>query len=39
MKSGIIDDLAAFLRLLQHESEILTVEAPVDPYLEITEIS
>ena len=38
MKSGIIDDLAAFLRLLQHESEILTVEAPVDPYLEIAEI-
>ena len=38
MSSGIIEDLAAFLHILKKESELLEIDARVDPYLEIAEI-
>jgi UbiD family decarboxylase len=38
MSSGIIEDLSAFLHILKKESELLEIEARVDPYLEIAEI-
>ncbi len=38
MHSGIIEDLSTFLEILQKESELLAVDARVDPYLEIAEI-
>ena len=38
MSSGIIEDLPAFLQVLKKESELLEVDAQVDPYLEIAEI-
>jgi UbiD family decarboxylase len=38
MNSGIIEDLSTFLRILKRESELLEVDARVDPYLEIAEI-
>ena len=38
MHSGIIEDLAAFLQVLRKESELLEIDARVDPYLEIAEI-
>jgi len=38
MSSGIIEDLSAFLRILKKESELLAIDARVDPYLEIAEI-
>jgi 4-hydroxybenzoate decarboxylase subunit C len=33
-----IDNLRDFLALLKQENELLTIDAPVDPYLEIAEI-
>jgi len=33
-----VENLGAFLALLEKEREIVTIEAPVDPYLEIAEI-
>ena len=38
MSSGIIEDLPAFLQILKKESELLEIDARVDPYLEIAEI-
>ena len=38
MSSGIIKDLSAFLHILKKESELLEIDAQVDPYLEIAEI-
>jgi len=38
MSSGIIEDLAAFLHILKKESELLEIDAQVDPNLEIAEI-
>ena len=38
MSSGIIEDLEAFLHILKKESELLEIDAQVDPYLEIAEI-
>ena len=38
MSSGIIEDLSAFLQILKKESELLEIDAQVDPYLEIAEI-
>jgi len=38
MSTGIIGDLSAFLHILKRESELLEVDAQVDPYLEIAEI-
>ena len=38
MSAGIIEDLSAFLHILKKESELLEIEARVDPYLEIAEI-
>jgi UbiD family decarboxylase len=38
MNSGIIEDLSTFLHILKKESELLEVDARVDPYLEIAEI-
>ena len=38
MSDAIINDLRQFITLLRHEGEIITVEAEVDPYLEIAEI-
>ncbi|MBW2521599.1 MAG: UbiD family decarboxylase [Deltaproteobacteria bacterium] len=38
MHSGIIEDLSTFLEILKKESELLAVDARVDPYLEIAEI-
>jgi len=38
MGSEIIKDLSAFLHILKRESELLEIDAPVDPYLEIAEI-
>jgi UbiD family decarboxylase len=38
MSTGIIEDLPAFLRILKKESELLEIDARVDPFLEIAEI-
>lgn len=38
MPKQIIKDLPAFLDLLRNESELLTIDTEVDPYLEIAEI-
>lgn len=38
MSHKIIKDLRAYLNVLQNESELLEVDVPVDPYLEIAEI-
>jgi UbiD family decarboxylase len=38
MSTGIIEDLSAFLHILKRESELLEIDGPVDPYLEIAEI-
>ncbi len=38
MSTGIIEDLSTFLHILKKESELLEIDAPVDPYLEIAEI-
>ena len=38
MSSGIIKDLSTFLEILKKESELLEIDARVDPYLEIAEI-
>ena len=38
MDPGIIENLAAFLHILRRESELLEINVPVDPYLEIAEI-
>jgi UbiD family decarboxylase len=38
VSSGIIEDLSAFLDTLNKESELLEIDARVDPYLEIAEI-
>ncbi|MBW2467152.1 MAG: UbiD family decarboxylase [Deltaproteobacteria bacterium] len=38
MSSGIIEDLQAFLQVMKKESEIVEIDAQVDPYLEIAEI-
>jgi len=38
VSSGIIEDLSAFLQILKKESELLEIDARVDPYLEIAEI-
>ncbi|KPJ99431.1 MAG: 4-hydroxybenzoate decarboxylase, partial [Desulfobacterales bacterium SG8_35] len=38
MSSGIIEDLSAFLSILKKESELLEIDARVDPNLEIAEI-
>ena len=38
MSTGIIEDLPAFLQTLKKESELLEIDAQVDPYLEIAEI-
>lgn len=38
MKGKIIKDLRAFLEVLRREGELLAVDEPVDPYLEIAEI-
>jgi len=38
VKGKIIQDLRAFLALLQKEGELLTIDEPVDPHLEIAEI-
>ncbi len=38
MNSGIIENLSAFLQVLKKESELLEIDALVDPYLEIAEI-
>ena len=38
MGSGIIEDLSAFLHILKKESELLEIDAQVDPHLEIAEI-
>jgi UbiD family decarboxylase len=38
VSSGIIEDLPAFLQILKKESELLEIDARVDPYLEIAEI-
>jgi UbiD family decarboxylase len=38
MSSGIIEDLSTFLHILKKESELLEIDAQVDPYLEIAEI-
>ena len=38
MSSGIIENLSAFLHILKKESELLEIDAQVDPYLEIAEI-
>jgi UbiD family decarboxylase len=38
MSSGIIENLSAFLHILKGESELLEVNARVDPHLEIAEI-
>ena len=38
MSSGIIENLATFLQVLRNESELLEINAQVDPYLEIAEI-
>jgi UbiD family decarboxylase len=38
VSSGIIEDLSTFLHILKKESELLEIDAQVDPYLEIAEI-
>jgi UbiD family decarboxylase len=38
VSSGIIEDLSTFLDILKKESEIIEIDAQVDPYLEIAEI-
>ena len=38
MNSGIIQSLSEFLQILKNESELLQIDAQVDPYLEIAEI-
>ena len=38
MNSGIIQNLSEFLQILKNESELLQIDAQVDPYLEIAEI-
>jgi len=38
VSSGIIKDLSTFLEILKKESELLEIDARVDPYLEIAEI-
>ncbi|MBU0484244.1 MAG: UbiD family decarboxylase [Proteobacteria bacterium] len=38
MKYKIIKDLRAFLEVLRVESELIEIDIPVDPYLEIAEI-
>jgi UbiD family decarboxylase len=38
VKGKIIEDLRAFLSLLEKEGELLTIDEPVDPHLEIAEI-
>jgi UbiD family decarboxylase len=38
VNSGIIENLATFLQVLRNESELLEIDAQVDPYLEIAEI-
>ncbi len=38
MRHAIIGDLHSYLDLLAREGELLTIEEPVDPYLEIAEI-
>jgi len=38
LSTGIIEDLPAFLQILKKESELLEINAQVDPYLEIAEI-
>jgi UbiD family decarboxylase len=38
VSSGIIEDLSAFLQILKRESELIEIDARVDPYLEIAEI-
>jgi UbiD family decarboxylase len=38
VSSGMIEDLSAFLQILKKESELLEIDARVDPYLEIAEI-
>ena len=38
MSTEIIEDLPAFLQTLKKESELLEIDAQVDPYLEIAEI-
>jgi len=38
MSAGIIEDLSTFLDILKKESELLEIDARVDPYLEIAEI-
>ena len=38
MNSGIIEDLSTFIHILKRESELLEVDARVDPHLEIAEI-
>ncbi|MDA8163760.1 MAG: UbiD family decarboxylase [Desulfobacteraceae bacterium] len=38
MSSTLLQDLRAYLAVLAREGELLTISAPVDPYLEIAEI-
>lgn len=38
LNPGIIEDLPAFLQVLRKESELLEINVPCDPYLEIAEI-
>jgi UbiD family decarboxylase len=38
VNSGIIQSLSEFLQILKNESELLQIDAQVDPYLEIAEI-
>jgi UbiD family decarboxylase len=38
VSTGIIEDLSTFLNILKKESELLEIDAQVDPYLEIAEI-
>jgi len=38
VSSDIIENLSAFLQVLRNESELLEIDAQVDPYLEIAEI-
>ncbi|HIJ79252.1 MAG: UbiD family decarboxylase [Desulfobulbaceae bacterium] len=38
MSKNIVKDLRAFLDILRRENELLVIDTPVDPYLEIAEI-
>jgi UbiD family decarboxylase len=38
VNSGIIENLSEFLQVLKQESELIEIDAQVDPYLEIAEI-